>query len=357
MNTDIGSMIELEEKAISETDDCWTFTGYAAVFNNIDRGNDIIVPGAFAKSLRENGMPLLCYQHDLKEVVGTVVDAKEDKRGLWIKGELPKDDDFVRGRLVPQLKRRGIRGMSIGYKAVEKERRKSDGVRLLKQIRLYEASFVSLPMNPEAGVDTIKGIVPFQDLPIADPASWDADAAMQRIEAKFAAGDIEDMRRAFLFWDEEADKPEGKYLIADVDDKGCLVANRVALFKAVAALQGSRKSGDDLPEGAEDAIKHHLERYYQRLDLESPFKSFSKSEFESLDWGEREARLRHLGISRSLAKDLVEGLKRATQGQRDADRKSVQQAPAGLSEEATTLLTALSEIVGVAAAIKTSSRS
>ena len=50
----------------------------------------------------------------LREVpIGTIVEAKEDKRGLWFKAELPKDDSFVSGRIVPQLKRRGLRGTSI----------------------------------------------------------------------------------------------------------------------------------------------------------------------------------------------------------------------------------------------------
>ena len=55
--------------------------------------------------------------------LGIVVDAKEHKRGLWIKAELPKDDTFVAGRVVPQLKRRGLKGMSIGYKILEREQR------------------------------------------------------------------------------------------------------------------------------------------------------------------------------------------------------------------------------------------
>jgi uncharacterized protein len=118
-----------------------------------------VVPGAFAKSLREHGLPLILFQHKMDDApVGVCVDAKEDKRGLWIKAELPRDDTFVAGRLIPQLKRRGLKGMSIGYKATETERRKEDGARLLKTIRLYEASFVSLPMHPEAGLESIKAL-------------------------------------------------------------------------------------------------------------------------------------------------------------------------------------------------------
>jgi hypothetical protein len=49
--------------------------------------------------------------------------------------------------------------MSIGYRTLESEKRKEDGARRLKRIRLYEFSFVSrLPMNLKAGVETIKNL-------------------------------------------------------------------------------------------------------------------------------------------------------------------------------------------------------
>jgi HK97 family phage prohead protease len=163
MAIEIGSgvALDLEEKAVTESADIWTVSGYGAVFNNRDNGGDVIMPGAFQKSLRDHGLPLILFQHKADECpVGVCVDAHENSRGLWVKAELPKDDTFVAGRLVPQLKRKGMRGMSIGYRAQEIERRKSDNARLLKQVRLYEVSFVSMPMNPEANVESIKHLHP-----------------------------------------------------------------------------------------------------------------------------------------------------------------------------------------------------
>jgi uncharacterized protein len=157
METKFGAPVELETKAVTESNDFWTVTGYASIFGNRDLGGDVVMPGAFAKSLREHGLPIILFQHKVEDVpVGTCVEAREDRRGLFIKTELPRDDEFVAGRLVPQLKRRGLRGMSIGYRAIETERRKEDGARLLKALRLYECSFVSMPMNEQAGVETIK---------------------------------------------------------------------------------------------------------------------------------------------------------------------------------------------------------
>jgi hypothetical protein len=107
MAIDHGAVVALEHKSLRENDDCWTFTGYASIFGTTDLGGDVVVPGAFAKSLREHGMPLLRFQHRMDDApLGAIVEAREDRRGLWVKGELPKDDDFVRGRLLPQLRPR-----------------------------------------------------------------------------------------------------------------------------------------------------------------------------------------------------------------------------------------------------------
>jgi HK97 family phage prohead protease len=350
-NYDIGAMTELEEKALGETEDAHVLTGYASTFGNTDRVRDIMMPGAFAKSLREEGLPLLLFNHRMSEdpPIGTVVDAKEDRRGLWFKAELPKDDDFVAKRIVPQIRRKGLKGVSIGYKATTTERRKSDGVRLLHEVKLYEISLVNLAANPEATISNLKGLIPFQGLPVDMKAEqWDAEAALARIKARF--GDDEDaMKQAFIF---DSGAFDTKFLIADVDDDGRLVANHIALYKSAASVS----NGVSLTDEAQDAVKEHLDRYYAKLGLESPFKSFSVAEFEALTDRERDARLRGLGVSRELSKKLMDALgqrdadlpKGGTTGQRDADRNDPGLRDAGPAEDALALLKAFAEIGRVA---------
>jgi hypothetical protein len=75
--------------------------------------------------------------------------------------------------------------MSIGYRALEHERRKSDGARLLKQIRLFECSFVSMPMHPDAGLESIsKGGAGDLDTAIASLSK--AVASLKRFKAHVA---------------------------------------------------------------------------------------------------------------------------------------------------------------------------
>lgn len=281
-----------------------------------------MLPGAFADTLKKDGMPLLLFNHKMHDdpPIGTVIECEERSRGLYFKAELPKDDAFVAGRIVPQIKRRGLKGVSIGYKALEKDRRREDGARLLKRLKLIEISIVNSAMNPLAELTGIKGLVPFQDLPVdRKSASWDAEAAIARIKARFGAED-EEFKRAFLHFDAEAGEgedgnriPDTRFLIADIDDSGRLVANQIALYKCASTVYGVRNGGLDLPEEAVDAVKGHLDRYYSRLDLGSPAQSLSEGEYKALSPAEREVRLRGLGISQRLAKSLVSG-------QRDADR-------------------------------------
>ena len=45
-----GAPCDIEDKALTESNDCWTVSGYAAVFGNKDLGKDVIASGAFAKA-------------------------------------------------------------------------------------------------------------------------------------------------------------------------------------------------------------------------------------------------------------------------------------------------------------------
>lgn len=348
-NFNHGAIVEgfdFESKAIGEQADHWVIEGYASVFGNTDLGNDVVEPGAFKKSL-EKRTPLLLFNHKMEDApIGTVTDAKEDKKGLWFKAELPKDDEFVRGRIYPQLKRRGLKGTSIGYRPTEKSVRK-DGVRSLKTIDLFEISIVNMPMNPLAGVESLKGFVGFQDHFVDhNVTEWDRDATMKKLLAKFGSNAAE-LKQFFLYVDEEKEPQQwdSKLLIADIDDNGRIATNRIALFKAAANVAGARE-GVDLPEVAEDAVKDTLERYYRKLDLDTPWKSLSNDEYDALTVGELESRLRGLGISRKLATRIT--------GLRDADRKSAQRDAALKGDANRGLLDAFANLIAAAQAIKTS---
>jgi HK97 family phage prohead protease len=126
------------------------FAGYASVFNRLDSGGDIVLPGAFAKSLaRKRGRIRLLFQHDPKEPVGTWESMAEDSHGLFVTGRLvpgvPRSDALRR-----LIENRALDGLSIGFRTVKASRR--DGKRLLHEIDLYEVSIVTFPMMEDARI-------------------------------------------------------------------------------------------------------------------------------------------------------------------------------------------------------------
>ena len=70
-----------------------SFEGYASLFGTEDLGRDVVMPGAFRKSLLKRGARgvKLLYQHEPNEVIGTWEEIKEDARGLFVRGQLLTD--------------------------------------------------------------------------------------------------------------------------------------------------------------------------------------------------------------------------------------------------------------------------
>ncbi|MEN9408711.1 MAG: hypothetical protein RL216_685 [Pseudomonadota bacterium] len=132
--------------------------GYASLFGVADRGGDVVLPGAYAASLKrmaaEGGRVRMLWQHDPGQPIGVWDEVREDGRGLWVKGRLLTE--LERGREAAALLAAGaLDGMSIGYRTVRAERGPK-GRRLLAEVELWEVSLVTFPMLPAARV-AVKG--------------------------------------------------------------------------------------------------------------------------------------------------------------------------------------------------------
>lgn len=155
MRTKQGAAV-LDLKALAEDG---TFSGYGSIFGNRDSYGDVVMPGAFAKSLAEHrrrgSKPKMFWQHDPREPIGSWVDLSEDGKGLWVEGRL--NMEVQRGRETHALLKAGdIDGLSIGYFTVTAEDDEAKGVTKLREVRLVEVSVVSLGANDRALVDTVK---------------------------------------------------------------------------------------------------------------------------------------------------------------------------------------------------------
>ena len=143
-----------------------TFTGYAAVFNNVDLGRDVIMPGAF-RAMKEtrDGKVRIAMNHDLKRLAGKAK-CTQDEHGLRVDGQPPLGVSYVQDP--SELMKPGVPdGLSVGSDIVPGgatwEERDGDYVRIIKDAVLWEFSLVPFGMNPEALVETVKAATTIRD--------------------------------------------------------------------------------------------------------------------------------------------------------------------------------------------------
>ncbi len=129
------------------------FAGYASVFDAVDDGGDVVLAGAFRKSLQKRGHEgiRMLFQHDPKEPVGIWDRIAEDGFGLWVEGRLvlgvPRADALRR-----LIETRAIDGLSIGFRTVKAAREPASGRRRISEIDLWEISIVTFPMLASARI-------------------------------------------------------------------------------------------------------------------------------------------------------------------------------------------------------------
>lgn len=133
------------------------FTGYASLFGQRDQSGDIVMPGAFTRTLkhRKPHNIRMLFQHNPAEPVGTWLSLEETMHGLLVRGRL--DLNVQRGReLYSLLETGGLDGLSIGFRTVYAERDRAANSRKLLAIDLWEISIVTFPMLEAARIATLK---------------------------------------------------------------------------------------------------------------------------------------------------------------------------------------------------------
>jgi HK97 family phage prohead protease len=135
-------------------DDTGTFIGSGAVYNNVDLGGDKIMPGAFTRTLAAGKQFPLLWQHDPSNPIGTAK-VTDTPQGLQVEGTLLLQDPTAL-KAYTFLKAGVIKGLSIGYETLQSSM--EGDVRVLKELRLWELSVVTFPMNESAVVGSVKSL-------------------------------------------------------------------------------------------------------------------------------------------------------------------------------------------------------
>lgn len=141
-----------------------TFSGHASIFNIPDDGAppDIMLPGAFAKTIKEwgptgaNRIKILALHRSDWLPIGVPTRLTEDVKGLLFEGKI---SDTSLGRDVLTLLRdKVLTEMSIGFDVIKHEADRGRGARLLHEVRLWEISPVTWAMHPLAAIDDVKAM-------------------------------------------------------------------------------------------------------------------------------------------------------------------------------------------------------
>lgn len=143
----VGELIDADEKA-------GIIKGYGSYFGNKDSDNDVIMKGAYKKTIEENGDRVkYLYQHDMNQPIGKMTELYEDEKGLVFVAEIAKTQ---LGNDVVELMKSGvITENSVGIMPIQKNNK--DGYREITEVKLYEISAVTLAANDQAKILDVKG--------------------------------------------------------------------------------------------------------------------------------------------------------------------------------------------------------
>ena len=155
-------------------------TGYLSAFGNTDEHNDIMEKGAFQKSINERRNDIFFLnQHNWETPHGKFAVLKEDNKGLYFESEPLINTSYSNDAI--KLYEAGIMTEhSIGFTTI-KEDYDSKNARVLKEVKLYEGSNVTMGANRNAQFTGLKHL-----------SVTDIDDKIKKIIAYIKSGDISD---------------------------------------------------------------------------------------------------------------------------------------------------------------------
>lgn len=146
-------------------------TGYFSKFNNVDSDGDIMKPGAFTKTIQEQGpqsaQPRIKHllNHDVAQPLGKLLTLKEDEYGLYYESQVGTHEggeDFIK-----MVESGLITEHSIGFKIIKRNQIQSYenylrnpqlGQYEITEVKLYEgSSLTAWGANPLTPITSLKG--------------------------------------------------------------------------------------------------------------------------------------------------------------------------------------------------------
>ncbi|MEJ7783410.1 MAG: HK97 family phage prohead protease [Solirubrobacteraceae bacterium] len=152
-------------KVLSESDAPGSFEALVSVFGVVDSDGDVVMPGAFTKTLAA-GPKAIVHSHDWQAApIGQTVSAEETSDGLLVKGRLfvAPGEDHARAREVYAAMRGGaLTEFSWGGRVTSETRKEDDNGDVtyeLNEIDLVEYGPCLKGANPSTRLLAVKSIV------------------------------------------------------------------------------------------------------------------------------------------------------------------------------------------------------
>jgi HK97 family phage prohead protease len=125
-------------------------TGYLSRFGNTDLDKDIMDKGAFDKTLSERKNQIyFLNQHNWSQPHGKFAVLEVDEYGLKFESNQLPDTTYSNDAL--KLYEAGIvKEHSVGFLTLKSEYNRDTDLRVIKEVKLYEGSNVTLGANPDA---------------------------------------------------------------------------------------------------------------------------------------------------------------------------------------------------------------
>lgn len=133
-------------------------TGYLSSFGNKDYDGDVIVKGAFKKTIEERKNQIFFLnQHDWKQPHGKFDVLREDEKGLYFESTPLLDTSYSSDTL--KLYDAGIiKEHSIGFTTIKGSYDNDAEAYIMKEVKLYEGSNVTLGANPDTPFTGFKNL-------------------------------------------------------------------------------------------------------------------------------------------------------------------------------------------------------
>lgn len=175
------------------------FEAIVSAFGNVDAVGDVVIPGAFQKSLEkwgESGDPIpVIWSHDHNNPdahIGQVLESKEVDEGLWVKGLVDLDEPFAQ-KVYKLMKGRRVTKFSFAYDMKDYEENDEGGWNL-KELEIWEVGPTLIPANDQAHLMDIKARMERAGVNVEEFGEF--LASMKGIDFKGMAADLSRLRNS-----------------------------------------------------------------------------------------------------------------------------------------------------------------